>query len=41
MLNKKEKREYFLLCDVILKNVKLSAEENNRFIFLNLKEKYN
>ena len=41
MLNKKEKKEYFLLYDLILKNKKLSAEENNRFIFLNLKEKYN
>ena len=39
MLNKKEKKEYFLLCDLILKNKKLSAEENNRFIILNYKDK--
>ena len=39
MLNKKEKKEYFLLCDLILKNKKLSAEENNRFIFFKFERK--
>ena len=38
-MNKKEREEYYLLCDLILKNKKLSAEENNRFIILNFKDK--
>ena len=38
-MNEKEREEYYLLCDLILKNKKLSAEENNRFIILNFKDK--
>jgi len=38
-MNKKEREEYFLLCDQILKDKKLNAEQNNRFIILNFKDK--
>ena len=38
-MNKKEREEYYLLCDLILKNKKLNAEQNNRFIVLNFKDK--